>query len=139
VAPESLAQPPAPLPPVTVPAMGVWSSGDFALVEEGMTGSARYVTGPWRYERIDGPATGCNSTHPARSTRCCSTSSVSRARVPPHSPRPGGRCAQADAAAQASPRLAITIALTAAGTGAFALWFRAVLRKAGLRLCSSPA
>jgi hypothetical protein len=25
-----------------------------ALVEEGMTGSARYVTGPWRYERIDG-------------------------------------------------------------------------------------
>jgi pimeloyl-ACP methyl ester carboxylesterase len=52
--PESLVEPPAPLPPVTVPAMGVWSSGDFALVEEGMTGSARYVTGPWRYERVDG-------------------------------------------------------------------------------------
>ena len=34
--------------------MGVWSSGDLALIEEGMTGSARYVTGPWRYERIDG-------------------------------------------------------------------------------------
>ena len=51
---ESLVQPPTPLPPVTVPTMGVWSSGDFALVEEGMTGSARYVTGPWRYERIDG-------------------------------------------------------------------------------------
>ena len=43
-----------PLPPVTVPAMGVWSSGDFALIEEGMTGSAEYVTGPWRYERVDG-------------------------------------------------------------------------------------
>jgi pimeloyl-ACP methyl ester carboxylesterase len=52
--PESLVQPPTPLPPVTVPAMGVWSSGDFALAEEGMTGSVRYVTGPWRYERIDG-------------------------------------------------------------------------------------
>jgi pimeloyl-ACP methyl ester carboxylesterase len=25
-----------------------------SLVEEGMTGSARYVTGPWRYERVDG-------------------------------------------------------------------------------------
>ena len=36
--------------------MGVWSSGDFALVEEAMTGSARYMTGPWRYERIDGAA-----------------------------------------------------------------------------------
>jgi pimeloyl-ACP methyl ester carboxylesterase len=52
--PESLVQPPMLLPPVTAPAMGVWSSGDFALVEEGMTGSARHVTGPWRYERIDG-------------------------------------------------------------------------------------
>jgi hypothetical protein len=32
-----------------------------------------------------------------------------------------------------------TIALTAAGTGASALWFRAVLRKAGLRLRFAPA
>jgi pimeloyl-ACP methyl ester carboxylesterase len=52
--PESLVERPTPVPPVTVPAMGVWSTGDFALLEEGMTGSARYVTGPWRYERIDG-------------------------------------------------------------------------------------
>jgi pimeloyl-ACP methyl ester carboxylesterase len=52
--PESLVTPPTPLPPVTVPAMGVWSSGDFALLEEGMTGSAPYVTGPWRYERVEG-------------------------------------------------------------------------------------
>ena len=51
--PESLVGPPAPLPPVTVPAMGVWSSGDVALIEEGMTGSARHVTGPWRYERVE--------------------------------------------------------------------------------------
>jgi pimeloyl-ACP methyl ester carboxylesterase len=52
--PRTLVSPPPELPPVTAPAMGVWSSGDFALVEEGMTGSARFVTGPWRYERIDG-------------------------------------------------------------------------------------
>jgi hypothetical protein len=32
-----------------------------------------------------------------------------------------------------------TIALTAAGTGVSALWFRAVLRKAGLRLRFAPA
>jgi pimeloyl-ACP methyl ester carboxylesterase len=52
--PESLFGPPRELPPVTVPAMGVWSSEDFALVEEGMAGSARYVAGPWRYERVEG-------------------------------------------------------------------------------------
>jgi pimeloyl-ACP methyl ester carboxylesterase len=52
--PESLFGPPRELPPVTVPTMGVWSTGDIALIEEGMTGSARYVTGPWRYERVEG-------------------------------------------------------------------------------------
>ncbi|HKS99466.1 MAG TPA: alpha/beta hydrolase [Rugosimonospora sp.] len=52
--PESLVAPSPPLPPVTVPTMGVWSTGDIALLEEGMTGSAAYVTGPWRYERIEG-------------------------------------------------------------------------------------
>ena len=34
--------------------MGIWSSGDPALSEAQMTGSAAYVTGPWRYERLDG-------------------------------------------------------------------------------------
>ena len=29
------------------------STGDFALAEAGMTGSARYVAGPWRYERVE--------------------------------------------------------------------------------------
>jgi hypothetical protein len=32
----------------------VWSSGDLALTEEQMTGSAAFVDGPWRYERLDG-------------------------------------------------------------------------------------
>jgi pimeloyl-ACP methyl ester carboxylesterase len=52
--PESLIAPPRDLPPVTAPALGVWSSGDLALTEENMTGSAKYVAGPWRYERIEG-------------------------------------------------------------------------------------
>jgi pimeloyl-ACP methyl ester carboxylesterase len=35
--------------------MGVWSSGDFALLETQMTGSSKFVDGPWRYERVEGP------------------------------------------------------------------------------------
>jgi pimeloyl-ACP methyl ester carboxylesterase len=54
LAPETLVTPPPPLPPVAVPVMGVWSTGDLALVENGMTGSSDHVTGPWRYERLEG-------------------------------------------------------------------------------------
>jgi pimeloyl-ACP methyl ester carboxylesterase len=42
------------VPPVACPTMGVWSSDDFALTEAQMTGSQQFVTGPWRYERLDG-------------------------------------------------------------------------------------
>jgi pimeloyl-ACP methyl ester carboxylesterase len=42
------------LPPVGCPTMGIWSSDDFALTEAQMTGSERFVTGPWRYVRLDG-------------------------------------------------------------------------------------
>lgn len=52
--PESLLAPPAPLPPIGVPTLGVWSTGDVALTEESMTGTAAYVDGGWRYERIEG-------------------------------------------------------------------------------------
>jgi pimeloyl-ACP methyl ester carboxylesterase len=52
--PASLVAPAMVLPPVTAPAMGVWSSDDFALTEESMAHSAKFVSGPWRYERIDG-------------------------------------------------------------------------------------
>jgi pimeloyl-ACP methyl ester carboxylesterase len=41
------------LPAVACPTMGVWSSDDFAFTEAQMTHSERYVTGPWRYERIE--------------------------------------------------------------------------------------
>jgi hypothetical protein len=34
--------------------MGVWSSGDMALSEKQMTESERFVSGPWRYERVEG-------------------------------------------------------------------------------------
>jgi len=50
---EALFSPPPPLPPVAVPTMGIWSAGDLALIEAGMVNSQRFVSGPWRYERID--------------------------------------------------------------------------------------
>jgi len=52
--PRSIVGDPPSLPPVTAPVLGIWSSGDMALTEQQMTGSAAYVGGPWRYERIDG-------------------------------------------------------------------------------------
>ncbi len=55
VPPAALVEPPLELLPVAAPTMGVWSSGDFALTEKQMTGSAAHVAGQWRYERIEGP------------------------------------------------------------------------------------
>src|SRR5438128_1638092 len=52
--PRSLLGPPLELPPIEAPAMGIWSSDDFALLEEQMTGSSKFCAGSWRYERIDG-------------------------------------------------------------------------------------
>ena len=46
---------PGPLvPPVAVPTLGLWSTGDRYLTEDRMVRSAEYVTGPWRYARIEG-------------------------------------------------------------------------------------
>ena len=42
------------VPLVGCPTMGVWSTGDAYLGEEQMTGSERFVAGPWRYERLEG-------------------------------------------------------------------------------------
>ena len=52
--PESLVAPRRQLPPVTAPAMGIWSTRDLALTEENVANSAKFVDGPWRYERIEG-------------------------------------------------------------------------------------
>jgi pimeloyl-ACP methyl ester carboxylesterase len=54
IPPESWVGPPMELPPVAAPTMGIWSSGDIALLEDQMVDSAKYVTGSWRYERIEG-------------------------------------------------------------------------------------
>jgi pimeloyl-ACP methyl ester carboxylesterase len=55
IPPRALVDPPMELPPVQAPTMGIWSTGDFALTEEQMTGSSEHVAGPWRYERLEGP------------------------------------------------------------------------------------
>ena len=55
VPPTSYVAPPLDLPPVQAPAMGIWSSGDFALTQGQMTRSRQHVANSWRYERIDGP------------------------------------------------------------------------------------
>lgn len=44
----------ATFPSVSVPTLGLWSSGDKYLTEEGMLGSGNHVAGPWRYERLEG-------------------------------------------------------------------------------------
>jgi pimeloyl-ACP methyl ester carboxylesterase len=41
------------MPAVQGPTLGVWSSGDVALTEAQMTGSGEYVSGSFRYVRID--------------------------------------------------------------------------------------
>lgn len=53
--PRTLIEPPGRPTSVTVPTMGVWSTGDLFLTERQMTGSSELVTAPWRYERLDGP------------------------------------------------------------------------------------
>ncbi|MEU4078831.1 alpha/beta hydrolase [Streptomyces venezuelae] len=44
--------PAAPLPE-SVPVLGLWSTGDRFLTERSMSGTAEYVAGPWRYERVE--------------------------------------------------------------------------------------
>ncbi|MBV9412549.1 MAG: alpha/beta hydrolase, partial [Acidimicrobiia bacterium] len=55
IPPESLISPAIELPPVQASTMGIWSTGDIALLESQMTDSSAFVTGSWRYERLEGP------------------------------------------------------------------------------------
>jgi pimeloyl-ACP methyl ester carboxylesterase len=41
-------------PAVAAATMGIWSTEDAYLTEEGVIGSGEHVTGQWRYERVDG-------------------------------------------------------------------------------------
>jgi pimeloyl-ACP methyl ester carboxylesterase len=52
--PRSLVGEPMQLPPVSVPVLGIWSTGDPALTEKQMTDSKSYVEGSWRYEKVEG-------------------------------------------------------------------------------------
>ncbi|HMC70250.1 MAG TPA: alpha/beta fold hydrolase [Mycobacteriales bacterium] len=52
--PRSLIGEPVQLPPVTVPVLGIWSTGDPALTEKQMTDSKNYVDGSWQYEKVEG-------------------------------------------------------------------------------------
>jgi len=42
------------LPPVSAPTMGVFGTADLYLTEDAMVSSRSKVTGPWRYERLEG-------------------------------------------------------------------------------------
>ena len=54
VPPDRELKPPREFPSVSVPTLGIWSTGDRYLTEEQMVRSAVHVTGAWRYERIEG-------------------------------------------------------------------------------------
>jgi pimeloyl-ACP methyl ester carboxylesterase len=45
---------PPDLPHVSCPVMGVWSTGDAYLTEAQVVESRQFVSGPWRYERVEG-------------------------------------------------------------------------------------
>jgi pimeloyl-ACP methyl ester carboxylesterase len=50
-----IADGPAPqLPSVSAPTMGIFGTADLYLTEDAMVRSASRVTGPWRYERLEG-------------------------------------------------------------------------------------
>jgi pimeloyl-ACP methyl ester carboxylesterase len=51
---ETWVDPPPRLPQVQCPAMGVWSSRDFALLEPQMTASAQYCAAGFTYRRVEG-------------------------------------------------------------------------------------
>ena len=55
-----------PLPSVAAPTLGMWSTRDHYLTEDPMMRSSEYVTGPWRYERIDGASHWLQLDEPER-------------------------------------------------------------------------
>jgi pimeloyl-ACP methyl ester carboxylesterase len=55
-----------PFPRITVPTLGVWSSGDNYLLEEGMSRSGEHVDGFWRYVRVEDASHWLQLDQPAR-------------------------------------------------------------------------
>jgi pimeloyl-ACP methyl ester carboxylesterase len=66
LAPERELESRPPLPDVAAPTLGLWSSGDNYLVESRMLESAEHVSGPWRYERIEGASHWLQLDEPER-------------------------------------------------------------------------
>jgi pimeloyl-ACP methyl ester carboxylesterase len=64
--PERELEPRRPLPPVAAPTLGIWSSGDDYLTEAAMLHTPEHVTGPWRYERIEGASHWLQLDEPER-------------------------------------------------------------------------
>jgi pimeloyl-ACP methyl ester carboxylesterase len=52
--PKRQLEPRRELPPVQAPTLGIWSTDDHYLNEAPMLDSGAHVTGPWRYERVEG-------------------------------------------------------------------------------------
>lgn len=52
--PERLVAPPPQLPPVQAPTLGIFGTRDLYVTEDAMRRSGEFVTGPWRYERLEG-------------------------------------------------------------------------------------
>ena len=46
-------EPQRPVPPVAAPSLGMWGTRDPYIIESRMQRSGEFVTGPWRYERIE--------------------------------------------------------------------------------------
>lgn len=54
------------LPRIQAPTLGMYGDGDPYLSERAMVASARYVDGPWRYERVEGGGHWLQLTQPER-------------------------------------------------------------------------
>ena len=54
VRPQMPAENPPPAPKLSIPVMGVWSDGDPFLTEDHVKKSPERLSGPWRYEKIEG-------------------------------------------------------------------------------------
>lgn len=66
LAPRLRLTPPSPLPAMTVPAMGIWSTGDIYVVEDHVRLPEKFVSGRWRYERIESASDWIPLDGPAR-------------------------------------------------------------------------
>src|SRR4051794_39963650 len=55
-----------PLPPIQADTLGIWSSRDHYLTEDRMLASGEFVSGAWRYERIEGASHWMQIDQPQR-------------------------------------------------------------------------